>query len=111
MNIHDVKPSPELLERATAERPEYPSAEVRPFVRELYERGRVTAEEWAVPMNGYERELLVPVLELEVFVQMVEHCVANCGRMVGSSYDAALVGRWVPEALRRLRELAWASSS
>ena len=105
------EPPPELLERAARERPEYPSAEIRPFVRELAARGGVTPAEFAVPMNSYERHLLEPVLETELLAGHMEYCAANCRHAFShpggcpASYDDALAMVLVPAAARRLRLL------
>lgn len=105
MDTHKVEADAELEARAEAERPEYPSAQVRPFVIELANRGRVRAEEWAVRMNSYERRLLVPHLETGVFVQHTEHCLKNCSIREGVSYDDAAINELLPDAIRRLREM------
>jgi len=108
MDIHEVEADPELKARAEAERVEFSNGVVRPFVVELANRGRVRAEEWAIPMSGPERELLVPHLETEVFLQHYEHCLRNCSRRDGISYDDAVINELSPEAIRRIRELVLA---
>lgn len=105
MDIHKVTPDPELLARAEAERVHYPDSMVRPFVVELVNRGRVRAEEWSIPMNNYERDLLLKHLETEVFLQHYEHCLKNCSRREGISYDDAVINDLSPEAIRRMREI------
>lgn len=91
-----AEPDPVLLERAERERRDFEGEQIRPFVVGLANRGRVTASEWAVPMNTYERELLFPHLDTEVFVQMAEHCLARCSRRERGSYE---VVRLIREAL------------
>lgn len=109
--IHEVEPDVELELRAKREREEYPDGTVRPFAVELANRGQVTAKEWAVRMSSPERELIIPSLEHEVFVQHVEHCLSNCERRDGISYDDAVISQLAPEACKRLRWLLKAAES
>lgn len=96
-------PDPELFARAEREREELGDGQVRPFVRELRERGRVTAAEWAVPMNSYERRELLPVLVDSVFLEHLFHGAGNVDQGSPGTYNWALVHENVPEALRRWR--------
>lgn len=110
--LDDIEPDAALLARATRERGEtgYPSNKVRPFVLELEARGNVTASEWAVPMNSYERHLLIPKLELDVFLEQMEHTIENCDPVrfrpphpIPTTYDEALACTYGPEVIRRMR--------
>lgn len=99
----DDEPDAELLARAQQEREVHGDGVVRPFVRELRERGRVTAAEWAVPMNGYERRELLRVLVDSVFIEHLLHGAGNVEPGSPGTYNWALVHENVPEALRRWR--------
>lgn len=101
----DVAPDAELYDRAVRERSAEPSVRVRPFVKELVLRGGVTFEEWSVPMNSFERELLVPELQVEVFVAQFIHCARNASPGMPGTYDWALVYEQVPEVVRRWTEV------
>ena len=97
----EIEPDPELAARAVRERTEEAGL-VRPFVGELIARGQVTAAEWAVPMNTYERRALLPALVDEVFVKHFLHCASNIGQGEPGTYPWAVVHELVPEAYRRL---------
>lgn len=113
-----VIPSPELVERAARERKEAGDPMLRatekilPFVRELAERGAVTAEEWCVPMNSYERRLLVTRLRLAPFIEHIEYVISNTHPVAfrrpefPTTYDETLAIDLAPEAIRRLRLLS-----
>jgi hypothetical protein len=112
-----VVPEPELALRAAREReaagdPMLTATEkILPFVRELAARGGVTAEEWCVPMNSYERRLLVTKLRLSPFIEHVEYVVSQTSPVFWrrpefpTTYDETLAIDLVPEAFRRLRLL------
>lgn len=108
--FENITPPPELVARAFRECDVrgYPSAMVRPFVKELVERGDVTAEEWAVRMNSYERSELVPKLRLDVFLKHFEYCLSQCSRCpaaIVSTYDEAVIYELAPDLIRRLRAI------
>lgn len=113
MPFENVEPSPILLEREARERPLFDEGvKIRPFVRELAERlGDVTAAEWCVPMNSYERSLLVTKLELGALLEHTEYCRSNCmpvkwtPPLHPTTYDETLAIELVPELILRLRDV------
>lgn len=74
-------------------------------VQELARRGQVTWAEMDRPMNGYERDHLLPALTDDAFLRMFVHCAKNvawCGRSAGTAtYDYAVPMKYAPEAVRR----------
>lgn len=95
------EPDRELLLRAEKERAEVGPGEIRPFVRELAERGGVRPCEWAVPMNSYERRELLPALSDGVFLEHLLHCASNINADRPSTYNWAVVHYLAPEARKR----------
>lgn len=108
-----VDPPPELVARAQRENELFGDyhAKIRPFVEELAARGNVTAAEWAVPMNTYERSRLVTRLELSVLLEHAEYCRSQCNPVRWivpihpTTYDEALAIEIMPELIRRLKAL------
>lgn len=104
----DDEPPAALVKRAEREKNEDPGRKVRPFVRELADRGGITPAEWAVRMNSYERRLLEPLLQTELLAGHMEYCAANSGPALRNcadpvTYDESLAMVLVPAAARRLR--------
>jgi hypothetical protein len=74
--------------------------------RTLIKRGNVTPEEVAsLKCNSWEWEALVPAMNDEAFVARVEHALHNSSihRRPFITYDAAVVGLYAPELLKRFK--------
>lgn len=81
---------------------------VRPPIRALIERGKVTLEEYKeLRCNSWEYEALVPALSIEALIWAAEHAIDNCSRArrPSISYDEAVHSVYAPELIRRLRLL------
>lgn len=61
-------------------------------------------------LNSWERELLLPLMSNELFLSELEYCLKNCSpnhqseSHPAATYDEAIVYRYVPELVRRLKE-------
>lgn len=95
-----------LEARAKAERAQFPDEKVIPLVLAIALRGTVSAEEWGLPLNSYERALLEPLLPTELFVEHLGYCLSHCSIYSDVVYEGAVIRRLGPEACRRLAKLA-----
>jgi hypothetical protein len=87
---------------------------VRPEIRALVQRGRVTsAEVAALRCNSWEWEALLPAMTDEAFEARVEHCLKNCSpaRSPAGSYDEAAYAVYLPELLKRLKRARAAATA
>lgn len=100
-------PDETLFERARVEANVFGHLRVRPFVEDLARRGEVTFAEYAVPLNSYEREVLLPALTNDLFIEVTEYSLRNCAEPLHGrptvTYDESVIDRYAPEALRRLK--------
>lgn len=69
----------------------------------------VTLDEYmALWMNSWEREALLPHLSDEALIYVVELCIKHCSPVhphrPAATYDEKIIGRLVPELLKRLKE-------
>lgn len=97
-----VTASEELQQRANRERLDVGGGVVRPLIHELKARGNVTAAEWSLPMNSYERRELLSVLELGPLFDHFLHCASNVDANRLGTYNWSLVHDLVPEMRKRL---------
>lgn len=98
-----------LTQKLNEARTEYMS-HVRPEIAALAARGQVSQNEWDRPMNGYERELLLPKLVDSVLLNVARYYLSQCAiehappNRPHSTYDNALLGVILPELLGRFAE-------
>jgi len=81
---------------------------IRPHIRALIERGKVTLEEYKeLRCNSWEYEALVPALSIEALIWASKNCIRNCSRVSrpATTYDEAMHAVYGPELIRRLRLL------
>jgi hypothetical protein len=79
---------------------------VRPEVKELAIRGKVTYQEYSVPMNSYERMLLYPVLTNEALLQVVTDYNKQIAPLCKfpSTYDEVSLHILLPLVCQRLQQ-------
>lgn len=82
------------------------SDNIRPNIRALIERGKITLEEYKqLRCNSWEFEAMVPALSLDALLWASENCVRNCSKVSrpATTYDEAMHSVYAPELIRRLR--------
>lgn len=82
------------------------SNEIRPEIRALIERGKVTLHEYQeLRCNSWEHEALVPAMAIETLLFATTHALHNCSRAKkpASTYEEAIHGVYAPELIRRLK--------
>lgn len=82
------------------------SDKIRPHIRALIDRGKITLEEYKeLRCNSWEFEAMVPALSLEALLWASENCIHNCPRvsLPATTYNEAMHAVYGPELVRRLR--------
>jgi hypothetical protein len=74
----------------------------------------VTHKEWeGLRANTYERTILVPLMDDELLIQQIEKCIEQTSipeynfARPPVTYDQAIIGLYLPELLRRFRNLSY----
>jgi hypothetical protein len=79
---------------------------IRPEVRALAERGKITLAEWEeFRGNSFEMELLIPELTDEALIHCANHMLDNCQiarQRPFVTYNEAVIGLIAPELIARL---------
>jgi hypothetical protein len=81
------------------------NANIRPHVRALIDRGKITLDEYKeLRCNSWEFEAMVPALSLDALLWASENCIRNCSRVSrpATTYDEAMHAVYGPELIRRL---------
>jgi len=80
---------------------------IKPEFAALIERGNVTtADIENLRGNSWDWEALTQAYTDETLIERVEHAITNVGRPRSGpsvTYNEAIIHRWAPELIRRLR--------